>query len=90
MDNMRTFEDNTTFDSKLDILANSIHYTYAENVDNKIAILARAIIDKKITPSDLDIYNIENEFELLCLRKDIYYPEFDNAYDFASYLGENI
>ena len=87
---MRNFEDNTTFDSKLNILANSIHYAYAENVDSKVATLANAILNKDIDPSDLDIYNIENEFELLCLRKDIYYPEFDSAYDFASYLGQAI
>lgn len=85
---MRNFEDNTTFDSKLDILANSADYAYGENVDSKIATLASAIVSKDIDPTDLDIYSIENEFELLCLRKDIYYPEFDSAYDFASYLGQ--
>ncbi len=82
----------TTLDSKLSIIAHSPNYAYHEYFSANTITLANAIISKDIDPTDIDIYNIENEFDLMLLNIEEIDFGWENAYDFACFLygSENV
>jgi hypothetical protein len=82
----------TTLENKLAIVADSRNYDYQVYLSAGIINLANAIINKDIDPSDLDLYHIENEFDLMLTNLEERDFGWDNAYDFACFLygSENV